>query len=86
MESRLSDLAIEATPGWGQEPPRTADIVRDALRKEAVIKDILASQEDLHTLLSRVQTVQKEVDKVASNNETLQTYINNLTVQMAKRR
>lgn len=34
-------------------------------------------------MLAKVQTVQKEVDKLASGNETLQMYIDNLTVQMA---
>jgi short coiled-coil protein len=115
-------LNFEETPAiWGQDTPQTADIVRDALQKEAVIKyyvlhllmdsthpwfrEILAYQEDLRSacrkiraspflvtffgisaLLSRVQGVQKEVDKLTSSNETLQMYINNLTVQMAKRR
>lgn len=37
-------------------------------------------------LLGRVKTVQKEVDKLTAGNETLQMYIDNLTVQMAKRR
>ncbi|KAK0188236.1 hypothetical protein F5146DRAFT_749209 [Armillaria mellea] len=37
-------------------------------------------------LYERTQTVQKEVDKLTSGNETLQMYIDNLTVQMAKRR
>lgn len=37
-------------------------------------------------MLSKVDTVQKEVDKLVSGNETLQMYIDNLTVQMAKRR
>jgi len=37
-------------------------------------------------MLAKVQAVQKEVDKLASGNETLQMYIDNLTVQMAKRR
>lgn len=31
----LSNLAIEE---WGQETPQSADFVRDAIRKEAVIK------------------------------------------------
>jgi len=37
-------------------------------------------------MLAKVEAVQKEVDKLASGNETLQMYIDNLTVQMAKRR
>lgn len=37
-------------------------------------------------LLTRVKSVQTDVDKLASGNETLQMYIDNLTMQMAKRR
>lgn len=37
-------------------------------------------------LLARVKGVQTDVDKLASGNETLQMYIDNLTLQMAKRR
>jgi len=37
-------------------------------------------------MLIKVQNVQADVDKLISGNETLQTYIDNLTVQMAKRR
>jgi len=37
-------------------------------------------------MLVKVQNVQADVDKLISGNETLQTYIDNLTVQMAKRR
>lgn len=43
----------------------------------------------LHTiaaLVDRVHSVQKEVDKLEAGNQTLQMYIDNLTVQMAKRR
>ncbi|KAJ7505429.1 hypothetical protein B0H11DRAFT_2220866 [Mycena galericulata] len=73
--------------GWGSPaPPPTGDIIKDALRKEQLLKDIAASQQDLRTILARVQTVQKEVEKLTSGNETLQMYIDNLTVQMAKRR
>ena len=37
-------------------------------------------------MLAKVQTVQKDVDKLTSSNEMLQMYIDNLTKQMAKRR
>lgn len=56
------------------------------MMKEKVIKEILSCQDDLRVMLGRVDTVQKEVDKLVSENETLQMYIDNLTVQMAKRR
>ncbi|KAJ7175751.1 hypothetical protein C8R46DRAFT_1079366 [Mycena filopes] len=79
---------IDEPSAWGAvaSPPPAGDIIKDALRKEQLLKEIAASQEDLRTILARVQSVQKEVDKLASGNETLQMYIDNLTVQMAKRR
>ncbi|KAG6850278.1 hypothetical protein H0H93_015535 [Arthromyces matolae] len=92
-------------PAWGATAPEAADLVRDALRKEQLLKDIVASQEDLRSssrsviglyrtlnipsvpaFVARVQSLQKEVDKLTSGNETLQMYIDNLTMQMAKRR
>ncbi|KAG8715314.1 hypothetical protein FRC09_016708 [Ceratobasidium sp. 395] len=72
--------------GWGAPAPKRAtsgDILKDAMRKEAVIKDIIAAQEDLR--MGRVQAVQTEVDKLTSGNATLQMYIDNLTKQIAKR-
>jgi len=75
---------------WGVASPREGGgdlgLVRETLKKEQVIKEILASQEALRAMMNKVQTVQKEIDKLASGNETLQMYIDNLTVQMAKRR
>ena len=37
-------------------------------------------------LLERVKAVEKDTDKLTSGNATLQMYIDNLTMQMAKRR
>ncbi|KJA24057.1 hypothetical protein HYPSUDRAFT_214802 [Hypholoma sublateritium FD-334 SS-4] len=75
---------------WGVVSPREGGsdlgLVRETLKKEQVIKEILVSQEALRAMMSKVQTVQKDIDKLASGNETLQMYIDNLTVQMAKRR
>ncbi|KAF4590084.1 hypothetical protein EYR38_009382 [Pleurotus pulmonarius] len=39
------DLDVQG--GWDVGTPTTGDIVQDAIRKEKIIKDILASQEDL---------------------------------------
>ncbi|EJT98728.1 hypothetical protein DACRYDRAFT_41625, partial [Dacryopinax primogenitus] len=74
------------TAAWGAvaDVP-TGDVVKDTIRKEKVIKDILAAQEDLRIMLSRVQTVQSDIDKLKSDNATLQMYIDNLTRQMARR-
>jgi len=76
---------VDESVSWGL-PQDSGDIVKDALKKEQVIKDILAAQEDLRALLARVKGVQADIDKLASGNETLQMYIDNLTMQMAKRR
>ncbi|PPR00201.1 hypothetical protein CVT24_004904 [Panaeolus cyanescens] len=84
---QFDDYEIE-TSSWGITSPKEGDLglVRDTVKKEQTIKEILACQEDLKVMLAKVQNVQKEVDKLTSNNETLQMYIDNLTVQMAKRR
>ncbi|GLB38462.1 putative predicted coiled-coil protein (DUF2205) [Lyophyllum shimeji] len=82
----FSGYSLDEPPAWGAVSPPAGDLVRDAIMKEKLLKEIAASQEDLRTLLARVQSVQKEVDKLTSGNETLQMYIDNLTVQMAKRR
>ncbi|KAI0304360.1 hypothetical protein B0F90DRAFT_1625927 [Multifurca ochricompacta] len=73
--------------GWGaSDTVSTGDVVKDAMRKEQIIKDIIAYQNDLRVLLERVKTVEKDTDKLSSGNATLQMYIDNLTLQMAKRR
>ncbi|KAI6114485.1 hypothetical protein F5141DRAFT_1213691 [Pisolithus sp. B1] len=48
--------------------------------------EITAAQDDLRALLTRVHSVQADVDKLTSENATLQVYIDNLTMQMAKRK
>lgn len=37
-------------------------------------------------LLDRVKSVEADIEKLSSGNATLQMYIDNLTMQMAKRR
>ncbi|KAK7469132.1 hypothetical protein VKT23_003623 [Stygiomarasmius scandens] len=83
----MSFAGFDEPSAWAiPSEPRTGDIVTEALKKDKVLKDIAAAQEDLRAMFSRVQAVQKEVEKLTSGNETLQMYIDNLTVQMAKRR
>nr|VWP00407.1 Transmembrane protein 1 [Ganoderma boninense] len=76
----------DTTPGWGVPTPSTGDIVTNAIRKEKLIKEIIAAQEDLRAMMSKTKGIQTDVDKLISGNETLQMYIDNLTMQMAKRR
>jgi hypothetical protein len=87
---QYDDYSIDEGPTWGVRSPRDGDgdlgMVKDTMRKEQIMKEILASQEDLKAMLAKVQSVQREIDKLTSGNETLQMYIDNLTVQMAKRR
>ncbi|KAM0789696.1 hypothetical protein ACM66B_006556 [Microbotryomycetes sp. NB124-2] len=48
-------------------------------QREALISDIVNKQDGLKALLQRITAVQNEQQKLKSNNETLQTYIDNLT-------
>lgn len=73
--------------GWGaSDVVSTGDVVKDTMRKEQIIKDIVAFQDDLRVLQERVKAVERDTDKLLSGNATLQMYIDNLTLQMAKRR
>ncbi|SCV74791.1 BQ2448_7820 [Microbotryum intermedium] len=47
--------------------------------KERLVKDFTTRQDGLKALLERISSVQKETNKIKSGNETLQTYIDNLT-------
>jgi len=71
---------------WAQPPKDSRDIVKDAIRKEQMIKEITSAQEDLRALLARVTAVQADVDNLTSGNETLQMYVDNLKLQVAKQR
>ncbi|KAH8114571.1 hypothetical protein DFH11DRAFT_1595282 [Phellopilus nigrolimitatus] len=78
---------FDETAAWGA-PVETssADIVKDTIKKDQTIKEIIAAQEDLRVLMAKVQSVQGDIEKLGSGNATLQMYIDNLTMQMAKRR
>jgi len=71
---------------WVQSPKEPGDIVKDAIRKEQTIREIMSAQEDLRALLARVKAVQADVDKLTSGNETLQMYVDNLRLQVVKQR
>ncbi|TDL22231.1 hypothetical protein BD410DRAFT_898498 [Rickenella mellea] len=79
--------ALDELSAWGTKAdPATGSIVKDAVKKENIVKEIMAAQDDLRALLARVNAVQGDIDKLTSGNTTLQMYIDNLTMQMAKRR
>ncbi|KAI5117917.1 hypothetical protein M0805_001997 [Coniferiporia weirii] len=78
---------FDDTSAWGAPADASpVDIVKDAIRKDQTIKELMAAQEDLRVLLTKVHSVQADVEKLGSGNATLQMYIDNLTMQMAKRR
>ncbi|KWU45512.1 hypothetical protein RHOSPDRAFT_32814 [Rhodotorula sp. JG-1b] len=62
-------------PGTDTDEVSPADIQA----KEQLVKSITSKQEGLRALLQRVNQVQGEANKLKSGNETLQTYIDNLT-------
>ncbi|KAI0322035.1 hypothetical protein OF83DRAFT_1096359 [Amylostereum chailletii] len=82
----MSFPSFDDDPSWGAPAATTGDIVKDAMLKEQLIKEIAAAQEDLRVLLEKVKVAEKDVDKFTSGNATLQMYIDNLTLQMAKGR
>ncbi|KAH0832125.1 terpenoid cyclases/protein prenyltransferase alpha-alpha toroid [Lanmaoa asiatica] len=101
---------FEESTAWAISNTETGDIVKDAIRKEKVLKyvplipplvkpvqkqearfdtvhrDVTAAQSDLRALVTRVRSVQADVEKLTSENATLQMYIDNLTMQMARRK
>ena len=58
---------------------RSAWLVHNRAVSRCLTKALLA-------MISKAKSVQADVDKLISGNETLQMYIDNLTMQMAKRR
>ncbi|GAA6013455.1 hypothetical protein JCM10207_008853 [Rhodosporidiobolus poonsookiae] len=81
--SRPHASSVDADNAWG--PPSAAVEVDDSFsaadvaEKEQLVQDIISKQDGLRALLQRVTEVQGEATKLKSENETLQTYIDNLT-------
>jgi hypothetical protein len=70
-------------------PSREITAAQDDLRGLCMTTQALSSADTTlisTALLSRAKAVQGDVDKLTSGNATLQMYIDNLTMQMAKRR
>ncbi|KAK4051635.1 hypothetical protein OIV83_002775 [Microbotryomycetes sp. JL201] len=74
MENAASDQTAVGTNNARRDDDETA--VAD---REKLIDDIVNKQDGLKALLQRITHVQTENSKLKSNNETLQTYIDNLT-------
>ncbi|GAA5830133.1 hypothetical protein JCM11251_006889 [Rhodosporidiobolus azoricus] len=81
--SRPHASSVDADNAWGP-PPASVEVedsfsAADVAAKEELISDIVSKQDGLRALLQRVSEVQGEAGKLKSDNETLQTYIDNLT-------
>ncbi|GAA5875190.1 hypothetical protein JCM16303_005040 [Sporobolomyces ruberrimus] len=81
--SRPHASSVDADNAWGKpvtpiEQPGQED-ASDVVEKDKLVKEIISKQDGLRALLQRVTEVQGEGNKLKSDNETLQTYIDNLT-------
>ncbi|KAE8249192.1 hypothetical protein A4X13_0g5307 [Tilletia indica] len=65
---------------WTAETEPTAG---EVIEKENLLKDVLAMQDSLRALLTRVTTVKEDCTKAESENETLQTYVESVTKSLA---
>ncbi|KAI5479825.1 hypothetical protein MNV49_002637 [Pseudohyphozyma bogoriensis] len=77
----MSMSSYDEGNAWGAPPPEP-EVEIDAagvVEKERLVKEIITMQEGLKALLDRVTDVQEESAKLKAGNETLQTYIDNLT-------
>ncbi|GAA5820269.1 hypothetical protein JCM3770_002446 [Rhodotorula araucariae] len=81
--SRPHASSLDDGNAWGPPPalapPEEPFSAADVAAKELIVSDILSKQDGLRALLHRVGQVQGEANKLKSENETLQTYIDNLT-------
>ncbi|GAA6055013.1 DUF2205 domain protein [Rhodotorula toruloides] len=81
--SRPHASSVDADNAWGPPPeaaqPEEAFSAADVQAKEQIILEIINKQDGLRALLQRIGEVQGEANKLKSENETLQTYIDNLT-------
>ncbi|GAA5863498.1 hypothetical protein JCM8547_007265 [Rhodosporidiobolus lusitaniae] len=82
--SRPHASSVDADNAWGPPPPALAPVedevdAAQVMEKEQLVEDIVSKQDGLRALLQRVSEVQGEASKLKSDNETLQTYIDNLT-------
>ncbi|KAM0749024.1 hypothetical protein T439DRAFT_327516 [Meredithblackwellia eburnea MCA 4105] len=84
MSRTRADSTAFDPSSWGgtapEEPEPEADIdPASVLKKEKVVREIVEMQDGLKALIERVEAVQTEGAKLRAGNETLQTYIDNLT-------
>ncbi|KAG0149268.1 hypothetical protein CROQUDRAFT_653841 [Cronartium quercuum f. sp. fusiforme G11] len=72
---------MEEDSDIGHSAWSTTDSDSQVLAKDDLIREICSLQGSLKELSERVDKVQGECDRKKADNETLQTYVNNLTRQ-----
>ncbi|KAE8210725.1 hypothetical protein CF319_g6673 [Tilletia indica] len=65
---------------WTAETEPTAG---EVIEKENLVKEVIAMQDSLRALLTRVTSVKEDCTKAESENETLQTYVESVTKSLA---
>lgn len=76
-------IAGQGPGALDQTRKSSEDALKEALKKEQLIKEVLTAQADLRALVDRVDKTQSQIDKLSSNNVMLATYVDNLSKQMA---
>ncbi|KAL8287258.1 hypothetical protein RQP46_003710 [Phenoliferia psychrophenolica] len=86
MSRTRADSTAFDTGAWGGASPELVEPELEVdldpaliVKKELIVKEIMELQDGLRALLQRVESVQGEGEKLKIGNETLQTYIDNLT-------
>ncbi|MBW0462723.1 hypothetical protein O181_002438 [Austropuccinia psidii MF-1] len=80
-EGDLGSTDWSTTPIPSLDEAADSDVVSIAMQRSTLIKKITTLQDDLKTVLERIDEVQVECDRKKAENEMLQTYVNNLTRQ-----
>ncbi|PWZ01382.1 hypothetical protein BCV70DRAFT_73088 [Testicularia cyperi] len=65
---------------WTAETQISAN---EVVEKDKLVREIMAMQDGLRALLTRVSTVQEDCKKAEADNEMLQTYIDTVTKSLA---
>ncbi|EPQ32183.1 uncharacterized protein PFL1_00380 [Pseudozyma flocculosa PF-1] len=68
------------TAAWTSQTEPSAN---DVVEKEKLIREIIAMQDGLRGLLTRVTSVKDDCTKAEADNEMLQTYIDSVTKSLA---
>ncbi|SAM60447.1 uncharacterized protein UBRO_00970 [Ustilago bromivora] len=78
--SILASDDFTESAAWTVETEISAN---DVVEKEKLVREIMAMQDGLRALISRVNAVKEDCKKAEADNEMLQTYIDSVTKSLA---